>query len=90
MTEYTFTMTIQTDGEIPDIEMEDWIAQFVHDLSQAESVLSAELSMSKDENDSLTEDERERLVQTIQQLDAEKQQAAIRIAQELSANSDEE
>jgi|APHM01.1.fsa_nt_gi hypothetical protein len=85
---FEFTVEITTTDNVSDQNVERTIAQFIERLSGNENVLTAHVDMEKGETTDLTEDERERLLSTVESLSREEKQAAMEIAVALS-DSDE-
>lgn len=84
----TFTIDLKTTDDLEITKAQKTIATFVSRLSENSEVLLADVGMEVGEDISLTEDERERLLRTIEQADPEDIDVAAEIAKSLSNTND--
>lgn len=86
--QFSFTIELKTTDDIDQTKAQNTIAQFVSRLSENEKVLSSTLDMERMDDTTLTEDDCERLLRTIEQVDSEDIAVAEEIAKSLSSNND--
>lgn len=84
----TFTIELKTTDNLEITKAQKTIATFVSRLSENKQVLSTDVGMEVGEDISLTEDERERLLRTIEQADPQDIDVAAEIAKSLSNTND--
>lgn len=84
----TFTIELKTTDNLEITKAQKTVATFVSRLSENKQVLSTDVGMEVGEDISLTEDERERLLRTIEQADPQDIDVAAEIAKSLSNTND--
>jgi|APHM01.1.fsa_nt_gi hypothetical protein len=85
---FNFSIEIKTTDDVTDDKVERTISRFIDRLSQNEKVLTSDVDIEKGRSVDLTEDERERLLSTIESIDRPEQRAAMEIAVALSSLDD--